>query len=214
MGAALPKAFLPVCGRPIVLYCLDTLTRIANLDSMVVVASEDQLAAAGRILERPGGWPVRIEVVSGGAERQDSVAKGLAVTDPRADLVMIHDAARPFVSQQCVEACVSAAAAHGAAIVALPALDTIKLCDASVIRETLDRRHLWLAQTPQIFRSDWLRQAYAKARQEGILATDDSALVEHCGHAVHVVPGEASNRKLTTPDDLCWAEWFLQQTAD
>jgi 2-C-methyl-D-erythritol 4-phosphate cytidylyltransferase len=135
----------------------------------------------------------------------------LAVLDADAALVLVHDAARPFVSLECIEACVAAAASHGAAIAAVAAHDTVKLADPdSVIIETLDRRRIWLAQTPQVFRTALLREAYQRARSDGFVATDDAALVEHLGHAVRIVPGEPTNRKITTPDDLRWAEWYLQ----
>ena len=130
---------------------------------------------------------------------------------PTPTLLLVHDAARPFVSLECVEACVAAAATHGAAIAAVAAHDTVKLADPdSVIIETLDRRRIWLAQTPQVFRTDLLREAYQRARSDGFVATDDAALVERLGHAVRIVPGESTNRKITTPDDLRWAEWYLQ----
>jgi len=155
-----------------------------------------------------------MEVVQGGAERQDSVAAGLARVDAAADLVIVHDAARPFVSLACLTACVEAAAAGGAAIVAVPAHDTVKRVDASgVIVDTPDRRTIWLAQTPQVFRFALLRRAYEQAQHDGFVGTDDASLVERLGAPVRVVPGEPRNRKITTPDDLLWAESHLRAQA-
>lgn len=213
MGGATAKAFLPLAGQPMLLYSLRTLSGVSGLRSMVVVAAPAQVATARQLVADHGPWAVVIHVAAGGVERQDSVAAGFAMVDSGVDLVIVHDAARPFVSSACVHACV-AAAASGAAIVALPARDTVKVVDAErKILQTLDRTTLWLAQTPQVFRASWLREAYERARRDGYVGTDDAALVERTGRTVRVVPGEETNRKITTPEDLRWAEWYLQSQA-
>ena len=211
MGGATPKAFLGLGGTPLAIYSLRTLSRIPALSSVVLVVSADQQASATQIVRDYGPWPSPVQVVRGGAERQDSVAAGLKAVPPDTGLVLVHDAARPFASLRSVRACVDAAATHGAAILAVAAHDTVKLADPNaVIVETLDRRCVWLAQTPQVFHSELLRDAYNQAQRDGFVGTDDAALVERLGHPVHIVPGEASNRKITTPEDLRWAEWYLQ----
>jgi 2-C-methyl-D-erythritol 4-phosphate cytidylyltransferase len=194
-----------------VVYSLRTLASVPEISFVVLVVSAGQEARVAEVVRRSGPWAVPIQVATGGPERQDSVAAGLELVDDATELVLVHDAARPFVSLACVRACVAAAATDGAAIAALAASDTVKLADEhAAIRETLDRRRVWLAQTPQVFRTGLLRRAYQQARHDGWLATDDAALVERIGHAVRIVPGEATNRKITTPDDLAWAEWHLQ----
>ncbi len=211
MGASSGKGLLPLGGQPMAIYCLRTLATVSGLCSIILVVGPDQEAAAADVLQRYGPWPVPIRPTRGGAERQDSVAAGLALIDGVAELVLVHDAARPFVSRSCVEACIEAAAGTGAAIVAVPSPDTVKrVNDSEAIVETLDRHTIWLAQTPQVFRTALLRQAHERARQDGVSATDDAMLVERLGTTVHVVPGEPTNRKLTTPDDLRWAEWYVQ----
>ena len=211
MRVAAAKAFLDLAGTPMAVHALRTLTRVADVKSIVFVVGADQEAQAREIIHRFGPWPLPLQFVSGGAERQDSVAAGLAVVPANAALVLVHDAARPFVSAACVGACIAAAATHGAAIAAVAAHDTVKLAGPdSVVVETLDRSRIWLAQTPQVFRTEVLREAYAKARRDGYVATDDAALVERLGHPVRIVPGEPTNRKITTPDDLQWAEWYLR----
>jgi len=211
MGATTGKAFLDLGGMPVAVHALQTLNRLPSLTSIVLVVSADQEAAASVIIQRYGPWTSPVRLARGGAERQDSVAAGLAAVDIDAALVLVHDAARPFVSLGCIETCVATAATYGAAIAAVAAHDTVKLVDPdSVIIETLDRRRIWLAQTPQVFRTTLLREAYERARNDGFVATDDAALVEHLGHAVRIVPGEPTNRKITTPDDLRWAECHLQ----
>jgi 2-C-methyl-D-erythritol 4-phosphate cytidylyltransferase len=211
MGGSTGKAFLPLEGVPLVLYSLRTLGALPGMLSLVLVVGAGDEQRTADMLQQYGPWPVPVRVARGGAERQDSVAAGLALVDGGADLVAVHDAARPFVSPSAVQACVDAAARTGAAILALPARDTVKLVGADdSITRTIDRQTIWLAQTPQVFRSHLLRQAYEQAQRDGLVATDDAALIERLGITVCVVRGEATNLKITTPDDLRWAEWYLR----
>jgi 2-C-methyl-D-erythritol 4-phosphate cytidylyltransferase len=209
MGGPTAKAFVPLGGTPMMVYSLRTLTRLSGVTSLILVVASESIGHAQEIVDQYGPWPVPIQVTRGGAERQDSVAAGLALVEASAGLVIVHDAARPFVSLACVEACVAAAVAHGAAIVALPVRDTVKVAADHTITQTLDRQHIWLAQTPQAFRAAVLREAYVQARRAGVVATDDAALIERLGGTVRIVPGEPTNQKITTPDDLRWAEWYL-----
>ena len=213
LGGETAKAFVPLSGAPLVVYALRTLSGLRDLTALILVAGADYLDHAREVIRQYGPWPVEIEVACGGAERQDSVAAGLARVPPETQVVSIHDAARPFVSLASAEACVRTAAAYGAAILAVPARDTIKLARDHLIERTLDRQHIWMAQTPQAFRLAVLHNAYARAQRDGIAATDDAALVERLGIAVHIVPGDSTNRKITTPDDLHWAEWHLAHAA-
>jgi len=192
-------------------YSLRTLSSISAVKEMTLVVAADQIEVGTTVIHQHGPWPLPVRLTPGGAERQDSVATGLSLVDPAAEMVIVHDAARPFVSLSCAQACIKTALSRGAAIVAVPARDTVKVVDQqATIRQTLDRRNIWLAQTPQVFRAPLLRQAYEQAQREGYVGTDDAALVERIGGTVGVVPGEWSNRKITTPDDLHWAEWYLR----
>lgn len=192
-------------------HSLRTLSGLPGLASIVLVITAAHHEKATEMLSQYGPWSVSIHLTAGGTERQDSVAAGLATVDAGADLVIVHDAARPFVSFACLTACVDAATASGAAIAAVPVRDTVKIVDANAtIAQTLDRQSIWLAQTPQVFRASLLRQAYERARRDGYLATDDAMLVERMGATVRIVPSESTNQKITTPDDLRWAEWYLQ----
>jgi 2-C-methyl-D-erythritol 4-phosphate cytidylyltransferase len=194
-----------------VVYALRTLAAVPEVRSIVLVVAADQSERAADVLHKHGPLPVPIHLAHGGAERQDSVAAGLMRADPSADLVIVHDAARPFVSLGCVMACIEAAARGGAAIAALPARDTVKLVSTEgIVTDTLDRRTIWLAQTPQVFRASLLRQAYERARRDVYVGTDDAALVERIGGVIRVVPGEWANQKITTQADLDWAEWYLR----
>jgi 2-C-methyl-D-erythritol 4-phosphate cytidylyltransferase len=150
------------------------------------------------------------KVVPGGAERQDSVRHALEAVPEDADLVLVHDAVRPFLTERMVEDVVRMARAKGAAIVALPVRDTVKQVGADrVIERTVDRGPLWLAQTPQAFRRDWLLAAHRKALTEGVRATDDAYLVEWSGHPVSVIEGSGENIKVTRPEDLVIGEAIL-----
>src|SRR5262249_43835247 len=154
---------------------------------------------------------MNVQIVDGGAERFDSVANALAQIKPEADFVAIHDAVRPCVTDTLIDAVFTQAAKTGAALLAVPVADTIKQVDAQhQVKATVARTGLWLAQTPQVFRRDWLTGAYANRGKLGKDITDDAQLVEAAGHPVHVVEGAASNLKITTKNDLFLAEAILK----
>ena len=149
--------------------------------------------------------PVRL--VAGGARRQDSVANAFRIAAPGSDVIVIHDAARPFVSASLIARTIAAAAESGAAVAALQSRDTVKRADdARVVTETLARETIFLAQTPQAFRREVLAAAFEFATRSHVEATDEAALVERAGHSVRIVEGDASNIKITTPDDLVIAD--------
>jgi 2-C-methyl-D-erythritol 4-phosphate cytidylyltransferase len=148
-----------------------------------------------------------VEIVTGGTERPDSVQNALARIRPGADFVAVHDAARPLLVEAWISAIFQAAAEHGAAIPAVRTASTVKRVKNAVIAETVPREELWQAQTPQVFRVELLREAYAK--RDGFNATDEAQLVERIGHPVHVVEGSPMNFKITTPDDFRMAEAVL-----
>lgn len=204
LGAAVPKATVPLAGRPLFAWSLATLERCACVDAIVVVGPSrtlrELLAASGLAPAKVVAW------VEGGAERQHSVARGLAALPADCDLVAIHDCARALVSGAVVERAVGAARAHGAAIAAVPLADTLKRVEGEVITGTPARAGLWCAQTPQVFRRDWIEAAHAAAART---ETDDAALVEALGHPVRVAQGDALNFKVTTRHDLALAERWL-----
>ncbi|MHB8837213.1 MAG: 2-C-methyl-D-erythritol 4-phosphate cytidylyltransferase, partial [Candidatus Methylomirabilia bacterium] len=153
--------------------------------------------------------------VAGGRERQDSVAAGLRALPAGIDYVVIHDGARPFATAALVERVLAAARRHGAALAAVPVHDTIKRVSPDLFLDgTVDRRALWLAQTPQAFSVGLLREAHAQARAAGLEATDDAALVEALGHPVRVVPGSRLNFKITTREDLALARLLVGRAAE
>jgi 2-C-methyl-D-erythritol 4-phosphate cytidylyltransferase len=210
LGAAEPKAFVGLQGAPLFIHTLRSLLAAPSISGAILVIPSAQKARAAEWIESLGPWRCPVQIVPGGVERQDSVRAGLAAADT--DLIAVHDAARPFIDADVVEAAIDAAAEHGASIVAAAATDTTKRVDSDGwIVTTIPRQDVWLAQTPQIFLADVLREAHANAMQLNLTATDDSALVERLGYRVRVVPGNPENRKITTAADLRWAEWMIDQ---
>ena len=197
LGRRTPKQFLPLGGATILARTLAHFLRHPAVRAVVVAAPAEHLTRTRRLVGRS-----RVEVVAGGATRQESVWNALQAAPIDAEVVLVHDAVRPFIDRRLIDAVVSAAAAHGAAICALPIAETVKRVRDGVVQATLDRSDLWSVQTPQAFRSALLREAHEKARRDGVVGTDDATLVERLGHPVRVVPGLAGNVKITTPADL------------
>lgn len=212
MGTFLPKPFLPLAGMPLLIHTVRSVARSTLIGKIaLVIAPEREVLCAG-LLAAHGPSDPPIVLVHGGPERQDSVRLGLAALDADCEVVVIHDAARPFITPEIIDRSVAVAAECGGALVAVPARDTIKRVDKNgLVVETVPRQDLWLAQTPQTFRVALIRAAHTRALAEGVVATDDAALVEWAGGKVQVVLGDARNCKITTPDDLRLAEAMLQK---
>jgi 2-C-methyl-D-erythritol 4-phosphate cytidylyltransferase len=204
-GGAVPKQFQPLGGRSMLTVAASRFGALAELSRLIVVAPPDTFERCDAMLA-PLGLPLRF--APAGAERQHSVANGLVELEAECAVVAVHDAARPLVRPEAIAACVAAARTTGAAILATRVPDTVKRVHDGRIVATVPRGDLWLAQTPQAFRPDVLRRAHAEA-PAGAAATDDAALVERLGLPVAIVEGDATNRKITTPDDLAWAETVL-----
>ena len=203
LGAGRPKQLLELGGCTILQRSVDAFDRCDRVHELVVVLPPD-LAAAGEVTLRPARKP--LSIVAGGTRRQDSVANGFDHVADRADLVVVHDAARPFASEALIARTIDAAAESGAALAVLPVRDTVKqaAADGAFVGATLPRETIFLAQTPQAFRAGVLRDAVALGRR-GAEATDEAALAEQAGHRVRLVEGEARNLKITTEDDLVLA---------
>ncbi len=209
LGSAVPKQLLEIGGRSLLQRSVDAF-RTHPAVSDVIVALPPALAI------QPPPWLRDVRVVAGGERRQDSVASAFDAVADRSEIVLVHDAARPFVSSALISRTIDAAAAHGAAIAALDVRDTVKRADAvagtHVIVETIPRETVFLAQTPQGFRREVLASAVALGRS-GVDATDEAGLAEKAGHRVHIVAGETGNLKITTADDLAAAARRLTQGA-
>ena len=203
IGGSVPKQLLDLGGASMLRRSLGGFDRHPQVSQVVVVLPAPQVSAAEEII---GTTERRCVVVAGGARRQDSVANGFAAIGDDIDIVLIHDAARPFASQALIDRVIAAAAESGAVIPAIPVSDTVKRVDRTsrLITATIPRDEVWLAQTPQGFRRDVLRDAVAKGAA-GAEATDEAMLAEQAGHPVRIVDGEIDNMKITTPQDLAAA---------
>ena len=203
LGAAVPKQLLEIAGRSILERSVAAFAEHARVDDVIVVLPTELAEAPERCLSHEVASAVR--VVAGGERRQDSVANGFDRVSLGSDVVLVHDAARPFVSADLISRAIDAAFLHGAAIAAVPASDTIKRVegrdDQRVVSETIPREVIYLAQTPQAFRRQVLGEAVAVGRT-GVDATDEAMLAERAGHRVHVVEGDPANVKITTATDL------------
>jgi 2-C-methyl-D-erythritol 4-phosphate cytidylyltransferase len=211
LPGAPPKAWIRLAGQTLLGRSLDALAAISEiglLQPVIPASSFDTWPEVAQELGDPG----RVAApVAGGAERQDSVRAGLAALPTEITHVAIHDAARPLVRAEAVARVVAVAKAVGAAVLAVPAADTIHRVREGAIVETPPRPECFAAQTPQVFRIDWLREALAKAEADRFVGSDDGALVARLGVRVEIVPGDSDNRKITTAGDLAIAEALLAQ---
>jgi 2-C-methyl-D-erythritol 4-phosphate cytidylyltransferase len=206
LGAEGPKALVPLAGKPMLAHTLERFRPLGLIPAAIVLIAPEHRALFETALDAafPG---MALRLVPGGAERQESVANGLAALDADTEIVVIHDAARPFVATASIQASIEAAAEFGAATVAIPSVDTILEGDADAfLTATPDRTRLWACQTPQTFRTEVIREAHRRARADGFLGTDDASLVRRIGGPVKLVHGTRLNMKLTTPDDRRLAE--------
>ncbi|MCB9879872.1 MAG: 2-C-methyl-D-erythritol 4-phosphate cytidylyltransferase [Planctomycetes bacterium] len=216
LGASTPKAWLPLGDHPLLLHSTARLlaaTAEARRTDLVVLVHPDDRQGPVRehlpALERLIAGRATLTFVDGGATRQGSTANGLAAVAEDVDLVVVHDAARCLLPIDRTRECLHAADRHGAALLAIPAADTLKRVRDGMVVETVDRSPIWYAQTPQIARRELLQRAVEHAERTGFAATDDASLLEHAGLPVAVVPGTAGNLKITRPDDLPLAAALL-----
>jgi len=210
-----PKPLIKINSRPIVIYCLQTISRHPSIRDIVVVVNPQNLKAVIKKIKQFRIKKVK-RIILGGQARQDSVCNGLKHMDARTDLVLIHDGVRPFIHKETISAAIKEAKKCGAAIVGVPVKATIKEVHGSqftvqrslIVKKTLDRSKLWEIQTPQVFKKELILKAYRKFK--GIAVTDDAMLVEKLGAKVSVVLGSYNNIKITTQEDLVLAEAILR----
>lgn len=211
MKAGMNKVFLDLSGIPILVRTLLRFSSCSEVDNLVVVVGEEEVAFVQGILSRvPGLKPW--QVVAGGSERQYSVWNGIQAIDDASDddIILVHDAARPLISTDVILETIRIAREKGGAIAGVPAKNTIKICDEKQqVVKTPDRSTLWEIQTPQGFRRDVLVKANEQAIKDGFLGTDDASLVERCGYPVYIVNSDYRNIKITTLEDIVVAKAFL-----
>jgi 2-C-methyl-D-erythritol 4-phosphate cytidylyltransferase len=219
MAASQPKQFLELNGLPILIHSLRAFASVPRVTGIYVAVRRNEIERVqAQIADHAVefGFAGRVHVVEGGENRQESVAHALAaLPSSEDDIVLVHDAVRPLIDTATIERTIDAVAEHGAAIVGLPAIDTVKQVErtahGALITSTIPREFVVLAQTPQGFRFGLLQQAFAEALADGFVGTDEASVVERAGHPVAVVAGSQVNLKITQPGDLALAEFYLRQ---
>jgi 2-C-methyl-D-erythritol 4-phosphate cytidylyltransferase len=215
MAGPQPKQFLALGGIPMLMHSLRAFAQVERVNSIYIAVRKPEMERTlAQVAEY--GFDERVRVVEGGDNRQESVAHALAAL-PAADddIVLVHDAVRPLIDTATIERTIDAVIEHGAAIVGLPAVDTIKQVErtahGALITSTIPREFIVLAQTPQGFRFGLLQRAFAEATADGFVGTDEASVVERAGQQVAVVHGSQVNLKITQPGDLELAEFYLSQ---
>lgn len=211
MGGGFNKNFLELAGEPILIRTLKTFSQVERVKFLIVVVAAHEVESVEKLLNSTEDLkPWRVAV--GGSERQYSIANGLKLLPEDAEIILVHDAARPLISARTINEVIDAAEKFGGAIAAVPSKDTIKLVDSEgFVKYTPPRSELVAVHTPQGFRREILLQAYSKAAEENFLGTDDASLVERLGAKIKIVNSSYENIKITTPEDISVAETFLRR---
>ncbi|HET9994719.1 MAG TPA: 2-C-methyl-D-erythritol 4-phosphate cytidylyltransferase [Candidatus Acidoferrum sp.] len=217
MGAETPKQFLELNGTPIVIHSLRRIASCALVTDLIVATRADEIGKLEEWIAREK-FKQTVRVVKGGDSRQDSVGAALREVPNEVEIVLVHDAVRPFVTAQQIARVIEEARRCQAAILGIPAMDTVKEVkraslpeDVALIVGTVPRERVVLAQTPQAFATKLLKEAFARAQADGVNASDEAGLVERMGHDVHVVLGSESNMKITRPADMDLALFYLER---
>lgn len=210
MGNSIPKQYLTLGDRPILAYSLMAFSLCSSVDKLYLVIPESDVDYCRHKIVLPLKLSIDIQLVPGGPQRQLSVYNGLRKIEDRQGIVVIHDGARPFVKPEHIQMCILGARETGACILAVPVADTLKKVNRSgLIDNTIERKGVWQAQTPQAFAYDLIIRAHEKAREDGFIASDDALLVERLDNKVKIVTGNRNNLKITTPEDLQIAQAML-----
>ena len=210
MRSSSPKQFLSLAGVPILIHTLRKFARCPLIGSAIVPMRKSDISSFQTVIQKEG-LSQFARLVPGGIHRQDSVFSGFQEVDPATEVVVVHDAVRPFVDLALIEAVIQEARTSGAAILAVPCTDTVKQIERNIVVATLPRDKIVLVQTPQAFRYALLKEGLERAHAEGFYATDEACLVERQGYPVKVLRGSETNIKITKPADLPLAELLIQQ---
>ena len=202
------KQFKKLHGKPLYQYSLDTFIKSRLFDEIILVIPNSKQEKVQKEIKRK--YSSQVSLVSGGPDRQDSVKNAIQNSNPNIDLVVIHDAARPFITTTLIEKCISACETSDGAIIAMQPNDTIKFSKDNIVEKTIDRSNIWMAQTPQAFNKRKLLEAYRSSDFDDLIVTDESSLMEKLGCKIMIVPGTEKNFKITTFDDWERAEAELQ----
>ncbi|MGC8578725.1 MAG: 2-C-methyl-D-erythritol 4-phosphate cytidylyltransferase [bacterium] len=204
LGFAEPKQFIKLNKKPVLIYCLEVLDTVEEINEIIISLQPSEVDRVKKLIKQFKIKKV-VDLVNGGKERIDSVRNAFTrITST--DYVLVHDSVRPFITNRIVKDVLMAGISHGAAISAIPVTDTVKLADRDLIVKTLDRKGLWLAQTPQVFKYEVLARAYKEYEKHPVEITDESGLVELLGIKVKIVPGSIFNIKITKKEDMMLAQ--------
>ncbi|MBE6023151.1 MAG: 2-C-methyl-D-erythritol 4-phosphate cytidylyltransferase [Cellulosilyticum sp.] len=211
MGTAIKKQFIKLQDKEVLAHTIEAFNALEEISEVIVVTGEEDIHKVQTEIVEAYHFNKVSKVVAGGKERQDSVYNGLMATSEEIEYVMIHDGARPFISKELLKRAIEKTIECKATIIAVPVKDTIKVVEPKVgiVERTPEREKLWAVQTPQSFEKKLLIEAYEDAQQKGLQVTDDSMIVEAYGNRVHVVLGDYTNIKITTPEDLVIGESIL-----
>lgn len=211
LPGTISKQYIEMAGKPVILHTIETFNSIQTISQMMIVLPKQDVDWFNKTYIQNRNWQSDIRVIAGGKERQDSVYRGLmAIDNPKDTVVAVHDGVRPFIEPDIIKQSYGVAEQFGACVVGVPVKDTIKQVNQEgMVIDTPDRQTLWQVQTPQTFDYDLLLHAHEMALQDGFMGTDDAMLVERTGHAVVMTMGSYNNIKITTADDLNYADFLL-----
>lgn len=210
-GEGRKKQFQLLLGKPLLSHTLDKFESCPSIQSILLVVSQEDMTYCLKEVVEKYSYKKISQLIPGGKRRQESVKNGIDYLSEDTDIVVIHDGVRPLVTTEMIEDSIRCANRFGAVVFGVPVKDTVKMVEKDgTVLKTLDREYIWLIQTPQAFNVDIIKKAYQKAQGEGFLGTDDSTLVERLGIKVHILPGSFTNIKVTTPEDLALADFFLK----
>lgn len=211
MESKINKVYMDISGKQTIVRVLEAFEENRFINEIILVVNERDIDYCREQFEGKAEYQKLKEIVIGGKRRQDSVANGLKMVSNQAEIVLVHDGARPLVTHEIIERSIEGAFKYDAVITAVRVKDTIKVADNNgFICDTPERKSLWAVQTPQVFKKELLVEAYKKARDFNIEATDDAMLVERLGYTVRIIEGSYENIKITTPEDIAVAEAILR----
>jgi 2-C-methyl-D-erythritol 4-phosphate cytidylyltransferase len=213
-GGDIPKQYRIVGGRPLLSWTVARFEEASTIDEVAIVVAEDFLLYVNNRVVDPYGYKKVLKVVPGGASRAESVWRGIEALPLSSSYVAIHDGVRPLVKPSDIDLVVLEARDHRAAVLGRPVSETVKRVKEGLILATVDRDNLFLAETPQVFQYDLIKEAYRKSMAEDLAATDDAAMVEALGFKVKLVPSTGPNPKLTSQDDLEFIRMMLEKKGD
>lgn len=207
MGSKINKQFIAIDNKPILAHTIGKFEECRYIDEIIVVCKEEEVEYCRKEIVRKYGFKKVTTIIRGGKERQDSIYNALFALNDNTDIVLTHDGARPFIKVKSIEDGIKGVIEFGACVIGVPVTDTIKVVsDSKEVNYTPKRSLLWAAQTPQCFWSHLIKEAYEKAKEEDFLCTDDSSLIERINHPITMIMGSYDNIKITTPEDLIFAE--------